>query len=74
MTAFAAIAFPTALLARHHLLWLLPLALLYGGAVEVIQPYVGRGRELMDFLFDGLGLLVGAGAGLAARKLVTRKD
>lgn len=73
LLAFAAIALPTALLSRHNLVWLLPVALGFGGAVELIQPLVGRGREAMDFLFDGLGLLAGTGAGLTLQRLVSRR-
>ncbi len=73
MLAFAAIALPTAFLARAHLLWFLPVALAYGGGVEIIQPYVGRGRELLDFVFDALGLVVGTGAGLMLARLLTRR-
>ncbi len=74
LIAFAAIALPTALLARVHLLWFLPVALVYGGGIEIIQPYVGRGREWLDFVFDGLGLVVGTGAGLILARLLKRRS
>lgn len=72
LVAFAAIAFPTAALAPRHLLWLLPAGFAYGGAIELIQPYFGRGREFLDLVFDGLGLIVGAAAGLAASHVLAR--
>lgn len=72
LTAFALIALPTAALAPRHLIWLLPLGLAYGGAIELIQPLVGRGRELLDLVSDGLGLAVGAVAGLALGGAVRR--
>lgn len=41
------------------------LAVLYcailGGSIELIQPYVGRGRELLDFIADIIGAMIGAG-------------
>lgn len=69
VTAFAAIAFPTALLAPRHLVWLLPLGLAYGGVIEVIQPWFGRSRELLDLISDGLGLALGALSGFALARL-----
>jgi VanZ family protein len=32
----------------------------FGGLIEIIQPYVGRSRELADFLVDLGGAAVGA--------------
>ena len=63
--AFAAIALPSAVLKPRMLLWIVPASLAYGGAIEIIQPFVGRERELMDFVADAIGTLSGAAAGLA---------
>lgn len=71
--AFAALVFPCALLFARTLIWLLPAAMLFGGAIELIQPYVGRGRELADFGADVVGLLIGAVLGLTLRAIVTRR-
>ena len=43
--AFTALVFPCALLFARTLNWVLPAALLFGGAIELIQPYVGRGEN-----------------------------
>jgi len=65
--AFAALILPGAALYPRGFLWLVPAALLFGGAIEIIQPWVGRGRELVDFWADtwgvGAGLLVGTATG-----------
>ncbi len=37
----------------------LALTLVIGGAVELIQPMIGRAREWSDFLHDGLGAITG---------------
>ena len=70
--AFTALVFPCALLFARTLSWVLPAALLLGGAIELIQPYVGRGGELADFLADALGVFIGAALGLTLRAIVTR--
>jgi VanZ family protein len=61
-----------ALLARKDrkaiLLWL-PLILLFGALIELLQPYVNRHAELMDLVADGFGALVGA---LLARRLTSQ--
>ena len=63
--AFAAIALPSAVLKPRMLLWIVPASLAYGIAIEIIQPLVGRERELMDLTADAIGTLSGAAAGLA---------
>ena len=63
--AFGLLILPTAWGYPRALAVTIPAALLLGGAIELLQPLVGRGRELADFLMNvlgiGLGLLVGAG-------------
>ena len=71
--AFTALVFPCALLFARTLKWVLPAALLFGGAIELIQPYVGRGGELADFVADALGVFIGAALGLTLRAIVTRR-
>lgn len=65
--AFAALAFPCAFLYARTLVWVLPMALFFGGAIELIQPYVGRGAELADFAADAVGVILGATLGLTLR-------
>lgn len=68
--AFTALVFPCALLFARTLKWVLPAALLFGGAIELIQPYVGRGGELADFVAGVVGLVIGAAVGLTLRSSV----
>ena len=66
--AFAALVFPCALLYARSLIWVVPAALLFGGAIELIQPYVGREAEVADFLADAVGLSFGLVSGLILRR------
>ena len=61
--AFAGLIFPYALLYRRGLIWMIPIAVLFGGAIEIIQPNVGRSAELADFFADVAGVIAGTAAG-----------
>ena len=65
--AFAALVFPRALLYRRSLIWLIPAALVFGAAIELVQPLVGRSAEIADFLADAFGILIGTLTGLVLR-------
>jgi VanZ family protein len=71
--AFAALVFPCALLFAKKLIWVLPAAMLFGGAIELIQPFVGRAGELADFVADVVGVLIGVAFGLILRSILTRR-
>ena len=64
---FAALMLPAALLYRHALYWLLPSAIAFGGAIELIQPYVNRKGEWGDFWADAIGAILGVTVGLFLR-------
>ena len=60
LLAFAALAAPLAWRYPGHW-WIVVMgALAYGGLIEIVQPHVGRSRELADLLADGTGAFVGA--------------
>lgn len=69
VVAFAGLVFPTALLYARSLGWVLPLCMLFGFAIELIQPYTGREAEVADALADVVGLGVGTVLGLTLRAL-----
>ena len=73
LIAFAALVLPAAILSPRMLIWVLPLAILYGGLVELIQPYTGRFGEWLDFQADVIGALLGLIIGLSIRKLVSSR-
>ncbi|WP_160144541.1 VanZ family protein [Pseudogemmobacter humi] len=72
MLAFTVLALPVALLRPR---WMLQTALalaLYGGLIELVQPFVGRSRDLMDWLANLAGIATGSLTGLALRLLLRR--
>ena len=66
--AFAALIFPGALLYLRSLIWLIPAALVFGAAIELVQPLVGRSAEMADFVADGVGVACGLILGLILRR------
>lgn len=58
--AFAALIFPLIVTDSRRWVWAVPLAALFGGAIELIQPSVGRSAEWLDFGADLSGILAGA--------------
>jgi len=67
LAAFAVLILPTAWGYPQALAVTLPLALVFGGAIELLQPLVGRGREMADFLMNVLGLGLGLVLGTVLR-------
>ncbi len=55
LVAFGALSLPCAVLFPRALIVVLPGAVLLGGMIELIQPSVGRHRELADFVADIVG-------------------
>ena len=41
----------------------------YSGLIEIIQPYLNRFREVEDFLFNNLGILIGLTLGIVINKI-----
>ena len=41
----------------------------YSGLIEIIQPYVNRFREIEDFIFNNLGLILGFVTGAFVKKI-----
>ncbi len=68
LIAFAAVVFPVIATGPRRWVWVVPLAMVYGGAIEIIQPYVNRERELMDFVANCLGVMLGTLAGFRVNR------
>ena len=66
--AFAALILPGSLLYLRSLIWLIPAALVFGAAIELVQPYVGRSAEMADLFADGVGVACGLLLGLTMRR------
>ena len=66
--AFAALIFPGTFLYLRSLIWLIPAALVFGAAIELVQPLVGRSAEMADFVADSVGVACGLILGLVMRR------
>ncbi len=66
---FFAIALPILSVRPHAWVWLLPALAAFGGAIELIQPYFGRGREFWDFIANIVGVVLAIPAGRAIFRL-----
>lgn len=72
LISFAALVLPAAFYDPKMLRWVLPLALVYGGTIEIIQPFVGRSGEIADLYADAFGMLIGAVLGVILHRLFGR--
>lgn len=70
--AFFALPLPLSFARPRLAPWITIAAIAYGGAIELIQPYVGRDRDAMDLLADALGAVAGMALGLALNWLRRR--
>jgi VanZ family protein len=65
--AFAALLIPSAYLYRPAVYYILPGAILFGGMIEIIQPYVHRTGDIADFGADIIGVILGTAIGFLLR-------
>ncbi len=66
--AFAVLILPITVANLRVALPLAPVALAYGGLIELIQPLVGRSGEWADLFADGIGILAGLALGWILRR------
>lgn len=65
--SFAALIFPVAFW-RPNLLWpALLFSVMFGGMIELIQPFVGRSGDLYDWFADIIGIGIGISTAGALR-------
>jgi VanZ family protein len=67
--AFGALVAPSAIWRRAWLVWIAPLAVTLGAAIEIVQPLFGRDGEVADFAADlaGVALVIAVTALISAR-------
>ena len=69
LIAYAILAFPTSV-TNQKVLSMTLLFILMGGAIEIIQPYVNRYGEWLDFIANTIGVVIGLAIGLFLNKLI----
>lgn len=69
LISYTLLTFPTALRRPKHWQLLYLLFIVYGGLIELIQPYVNRYGEWLDFTANSIGVL----CGLLLAELLTRQ-
>ena len=70
--AYALLAFPTALTLPHKMLKWGVLYICFGGMIELIQPYVNRYGEWLDFTANTAGVITGSLLGYIAARILIR--
>ena len=68
LIAYMVLAIPTSLAKVRSIKLLAPLYVTYGGVIEVIQPYVNRHGEMLDFGVNTLGVVIGSVVGIVINK------
>ena len=72
MIAFMGLVLPCAVLTPRLLKFVVPFAVTFGAAIEIIQPYVGREAEFLDFVADSVGIGIGVMIGVFSRYVFRR--
>ena len=73
MLAFMALALPTAVLRPRWSPLVALILAIYGGLIELVQPYVDRSRDFADWQADLIGIALGTGLGLLLHLLLRQK-
>ena len=72
LIAYSALTFCIGLRRPSNYILLIILFSFYSGLIEIIQPYVNRFREIEDFLFNNLGILIGLTLGIVINKIFNK--
>lgn len=70
--AFFMIVLPAIAVRPSVWVWVLPIAIVLGGMIEIVQPFFGRGRELGDFIADVLGATLAVPVGRLLHSVISQ--
>jgi len=73
MLAFGALSVPATMLYPGRILAVVLCVIVFGGALELIQPLTGRFAEGADLIADGIGALAGVGIGLMLNRILAAR-
>tara|TARA_B100000900_G_scaffold349380_1_gene315515 strand:+ start:151 stop:519 length:369 start_codon:yes stop_codon:yes gene_type:complete len=68
LIAYAALSFPSSLKKPPHYISICLFFILFGGIIELAQPYFDRYQEFSDFLTNAVGVILGMILGSVIRK------
>jgi len=72
LVAYAVLALPVSIALPKKWYWILLFFLFWSGVIELIQPYVNRHGEWLDFAANGVGISLGLMVGRIANRLFSR--
>ena len=70
--AFFCLVIPFVVTKPSSVKWIIPIAGMYGGLIEYIQPYVNRKQDLFDFSANVMGIFAGALVGFLINKFFSK--
>ncbi|KUJ80806.1 hypothetical protein AVO45_07175 [Ruegeria marisrubri] len=70
--AYAVAVLPAAVVPSGPVLWLAAWVVAWGGAIELLQPLVGRSMKLSDMAANAVGVLVGLLVAFLVQRLLNR--
>jgi VanZ family protein len=57
--AFTLLVMPLTFNKLKNIYWVLPIVIIFGALIELIQPFVGRHGDINDFYADAIGSVIG---------------
>ena len=68
LVAYFILALPSGLMKPNNWILFIFLFIFFGGVIEMIQPYVNRYGEWLDFLTNTVGVIIGFFSGVILNK------
>ena len=68
LIAYSLLSFPVSIQKPRFYILICIFFIIFGGIIELIQPYFNRSLDFFDFLANTIGVLIGMLSGLLVRK------